>query len=224
MKQELTKDTIMEWDIVNWSRALPFWQSKSRLDLKNCNALEIGSRNGGLALWLSNICKKVTYSDLDKPTEECIKLHSKFKPTNIDYKIINAIQPIELPPHDIIVTKSITGAMAPENRKQMLQNIHNNLTETGEYWFVENLEGALIHKILRNKFVPWGNRWSYLKLEEIKDDFSMFREFEYRTIGFLGTFGRNSFQRNVLGYIDRLFFDKIVPKRMHYIIIGIARK
>jgi hypothetical protein len=222
--ENLSNEIIMEWDVVNWSRALPFWQKKTKLNLADSKCLEIGSRNGGLCLWLSNICKSVTYSDLTTPTQKCIDLHAEYKPTNIQYKIVDATKPIALDPQDIIVTKSIMGALDIPLRKAMIENICNGLKSGGEYWFVENLNGAWLHQFLRNKFVPWGSRWTYLKVEEIPQAFSMFKEVEFITFGFLGTLGRNNFQRNVLGFIDKLFFDKLVPKRMHYIVAGVARK
>lgn len=222
--ENLSNKTIMEWDIVNWARSLPFWQKKTKLKLANSKCLELGSRNGGLCLWLSNICKNVTYSDLAVPTQKCTELHAQYKPINIQYKIIDATKPIELEPQNLIVTKSIIGTVDLSLRAAMIKNIYDNLDVDGEYWFVENLKGAWLHQFLRNKFVPWGNRWTYLKVEEIPKTFSMFKEVEFVTFGFLGTLGRNNFQRNVLGFIDKLFFDKLVPKRMHYIVAGVARK
>ncbi len=224
MKQELSNDIIMEWDVVNWARALPYWQAKTKLDLSQTKCLEIGARNGGLNLWLSNICKEVIYSDVDKPTDKCIALHNQYKPTNINYKIIDATKPINLESQNLIVTKSILGILDRNVSDIIVDNIYNNLAEGGEYWFVENLDGAWIHRFLRKRFVAWGNRWSYLKLEEIPKTFSKFKEIEYTTLGFLGTLGRDNFQRKVLGTIDKLFFDKLVPQRMHYIVVGVARK
>ncbi len=224
MTQELTKDIIMEWDVVNWSRALPFWQAKTKLDLSKSKCLEIGARNGGLSLWLSQICKSVIYSDIDLPTEKCKELHAHYNPKNIEYKVVNATLPIELPTQDLIVTKSILGVQEGDVSKTIIANIYNNLRDGGEYWFVENLEGSWLHQILRKKFVPWGNRWTYLKVEEIQSTFAQFKEVDYQTLGFLGALGRSNRQRNILGTLDKLFLDKFFPQNMHYVIVGVARK
>lgn len=53
---------------------------------------------------------------------------------------------------------------------------------------------------------------------------SVFSEVDFTTAGFLGGFGRTPFQRTVLGSMDRLVADRLVPETWRYIMIGIARK
>lgn len=220
----LSNDIIMEWDVVNWSRALPFWLKNTKLDLPNASCLEIGARNGGLSLWLANLCKEITYSDVGVPTQKCVDLHAQYKPQNIKYEIVDATKPIKVGQKNLIVTKSILGILDQDMSSNIIKNIYSALDNGGEYWFVENLNGSWMHQMLRKIFVPWGNRWTYLEVQELKKTFSQFKEVEFITFGFLGTFGRNNFQRNLLGYMDKFFFDKLVPQRMHYIVVGVARK
>jgi hypothetical protein len=47
---------------------------------------------------------------------------------------------------------------------------------------------------------------------------------KYTTVGFLGSFGRTARQRSLLGEIDNIICDIIVPESWRYIIIGIAKK
>ena len=48
-----------EWDVKTWSRALSCWQSiLSKNSLENQRALDIGSRGGGLSLFLEFVMKR----------------------------------------------------------------------------------------------------------------------------------------------------------------------
>ncbi len=53
---------------------------------------------------------------------------------------------------------------------------------------------------------------------------SVFSTVKYTTVGLVGAFGRNQWQRGVLGRVDKLGFDRLVPKSWRYVMIGIARK
>lgn len=221
---QLTNNIIMEWDSKNWSRALPFWLSKSKLQLKQSKCLEIGARNGGLTLWLADQFKSVTYSDVTEQTQQCIALHAKYNKSNIEYKILDATKTITLPKRDVVITKSVLGVGEQDNTQKIIDNVFEYLESGGEYWFVENLSGSCMHQVLRKHCTSWGHRWSYIKCSEIEQKFSKFADLEFITFGFLGAFGRGNMQRNFLGTLDTFFFDKVVPKDMHYIVAGVARK
>lgn len=217
-------DEIIEWDVVNWSRALPFWLENTKLNLKKTTSLDIGGRDGGLCLWLSNQCNKVIYSDINTPPEHCLELHKKYNAQNVTYKKINATQPIKERGVNLITSKSVLNVVGVEDRMKIIQSIYDALPKGGEYWFVDNLQASIVHQKLRKRFVPWGDRWDYLHANELEEKFSSFSELHFKTFGLLGTFGRNNFQRNLLGTIDKLFLDKLVGKGMHYIVAGVARK
>jgi hypothetical protein len=221
---EPTIQDVLEWDVVNWSRALPFWLQHSQIDLPHSSALDLGGRDGGLSLWLSYQCKDVIYSDINSPTKKCLDLHKKYRVPNIRYKVIDATNPIKVKDIRLITSKSVLGAINNSLRSAMIKSIYDALPQGGEYWFVENLKGSIIHQKLRKSFVSWGKRWHYFEIDEIKEQLSKFNNLEFKTFGCLGTFGRNNPQRNFLGTIDKLFFDKLVPPESHYIIAGVARK
>ena len=48
---KLRNKDIIEWDVVNWSKALTFWEKYSKPITGGSKVLEIGSRNGGLSLY-----------------------------------------------------------------------------------------------------------------------------------------------------------------------------
>ncbi len=102
--------------------------------------------------------------------------------------------------------------------------MHKSLKSGGELWFAENLVASPIHRFMRAKFVPWGKKWRYITVTEMLNFLDIFSETKYITVGFLGAFGFNEFQRTILGNIDQIIVDKLVPKTWKYIMIGIAKK
>ena len=102
-----------------------------------------------------------------------------------------------------------------------------SLNSNGYLFFAENLSSSPIHKILRkrNYYGKGSSPWRYLTIDQIKKIIqSRFENHNFITKGFLGCFGRNEMQRNMLGNIDSLIFDKIIPQKYKYIIIGICQK
>ncbi len=225
-KQQLID--YFEWDIVNWSKSLKIWDKHISKNKLTC--LELGGRGGGLSLYLAKKGHNVICSDLENPKEVASILHSKNKKvTNlIKYEAIDAtLIPYE-DYFDIIIFKSVLGGVGRndnyEAQKKMIEQIHKALKKNGVLLFAENLTGSKIHSILRQKFNKWSNYWRYITKKETKNLFSNFDTLEYKTCGFLGTFGRNNWQRNILGKIDSLIFDKILNHKNHYIIYGAVKK
>jgi hypothetical protein len=102
--------------------------------------------------------------------------------------------------------------------------MHKALKPGGELFFAENLIASPLHQFCRNRFVRWGSTWRYVSIQEMQQFLGGFSEVQYSTIGFAGAFGRSERQRDLLGRIDRLFFDRAVPEGWRYIIVGIAKK
>jgi 2-polyprenyl-3-methyl-5-hydroxy-6-metoxy-1,4-benzoquinol methylase len=89
---ELIKD-IIEWDIVNWSKAIDYWESHIILEDKNYKCLELGGRRGGLSLWLALKNNHVICSDLYNPKDSATDLHNKYQVNSrINYEAIDATQ------------------------------------------------------------------------------------------------------------------------------------
>ncbi|GLI52417.1 hypothetical protein [Thermodesulfovibrio yellowstonii] len=110
-----------------------------------------------------------------------------------------------------------------ENKKLFIYQIYKALRKGGFLVFAENLEGSIFHMLGRKYFVKWGKSWNYLKYDEIHELFKCFSEFHFKTYGFLGAFGRNEKQREILGILDR-FIVKLTLSKWHYIIFGVAKK
>ncbi|WP_139904503.1 class I SAM-dependent methyltransferase [Clostridium thermarum] len=226
----LAVSDIIEWDVKNWSTALDYWLKESLQNLSTCTALEIGSRNGGLSLWLAMQGCRVICSDLEGPTDKAKELHQKYGVQDlIEYRSVDATDiPLEDNSIDLVVFKSVLGGIGYGNNKEAqikaINEMYRVLKPGGELFFAENLIASPIHKALRKRFVNWGNSWRYPSISEIKEFLYNFSCVYYLTTGFLGTLGRSESQRNILGNIDSIFSNRIIPERWRYIVVGVARK
>ncbi len=225
MEKELL-NKIIEWDIENWSLALKYWENNLNLENRNFQCLELGGRNGGLSLWLALKGNEVTCTDLESPEKAVVEINKNHN-TGIRYQAIDATNIPYENYFDIVIFKSILGGIARNNanvlKEKTINEIYKALKKDGVLLFAENTESSFVHKFLRKNFIKWGSEWNYLKVDEIKTLFSSFKSVQYITIGFLAAFGRNEAQRKFLGKLDRVF-EKLVPKRKRYILIGIAKK
>jgi hypothetical protein len=223
-----TTADIINWDIVNWSKALDFWEKEIELENKNYKCLEIGGRKGGLSLWLALKGNNVICSDLESPEKLASEVHVKYDCNSlITYQAVDTTNIQYREYFDIIAFKSILGGISRNNNNEMkkktIDEIAKALKENGVLLFAENIDASILHKLFRKIFVIWGKEWNYLKISEISNVFQSFSSIKYITVGFWGAFGRNERQRSVLGKFDRIF-EKIVPYNKRYILIGIAKK
>jgi SAM-dependent methyltransferase len=220
---------IIEWDVTNWEVALDYWSNKTNLNISSVYALEIGSRNGGLSLWMALNGAKVLCTDLDGPTDKAIVKHNKYGVSHlIKYKSLDALNISYNNEFDVVLFKSVLGGIGRFGNDgfqyKAIREMYKSLRKGGELWFAENLVASPLHKLFRRKFVKWGNEWRYVSINEMNKMLEIFSKVDFITAGFLGNFGRNSTQRMILGKLDRYFVDKLVPKEWQYIIIGVARK
>jgi len=220
---------IIEWDVSNWGRSLGYWENNTSVVLEQAKALEIGGRHGGLSLWLAQKGADVLCSDIDGPSDKAEERHAKHNAFHaIRHASINALD-IPFQNHfDIVFFKSVLGGIGQHNNKtdqiKAIQEMHKALKNGGELWFAENLVASPLHQFSRRRFVSWGERWRYVSIEEMLRFLDIFIEVRYTTVGFLGAFGLNEFQRTVLGRIDKAIIDKLVPETWRYIVIGVAKK
>ncbi len=229
MQSKMLIKDIIEWDVTNWSNALFYWDSVIDIKNKGYNCLELGARRGGLSLWLSLNGNKVICSDLTNPATTAIPLHNKYKIAvqNITYKAIDATNIPYEEYFDIIAFKSILGGIGKNGfsaQQKVINEIYNALKKGGVFIFAENLKGSTIHQFFRKRFNNWSTYWRYISIKELEKLLKKFSFYEYKTAGFLGTLGRNECQRNFLGILDKLFFQKILSNNNLYIVYGIAKK
>lgn len=223
------KESYVEWDVVNWSAAPRFWRAHTKVDLAHCTALEIGSRHGGLSLWLARQGAHVTCSDLAPPTPVARERHAEAGLNDrIQYARVDATTLALREAYDVVMFKSVLGGLGGTDvratQRRAVARMHRALRPGGELFFAENLVASPLHRLLRHRFVPWSRHWRYLSVDDTLEFLAPFREVTYRTVGFTAAFGRNERQREVLGALDRTLIDRLVPSRWRYVIVGIARK
>ena len=222
-------DDVIEWDVPNWSVALKFWRQASELPTMHLKALEIGSRHGGLSLWLASQGAAVVCTDVNGPTDEARRKHEKYGVAGrVRYGAVDALAIPYRGEFDVVTFKSVLGAVGwkdrRERRKDAMLQIHDALRPGGELWFAENVAGSPLHAFARRHFVPWGKSWRYPRIEEMLEFASMFSTVKYRTVGVLGVFGRSGRQRVLLGRLDQAICDRLVPESWRYIMVGVAKK
>jgi len=220
---------FIEWDIRNWSGALDFWLAHTTQNIPLCFALELGSRNGGLSLWMALQGATVVSSDVQLPTQTASRLHQHHQVSHlIRYEAIDATRIPYTSKFDVVLFKSMLGAVGRGGGKQLqvqaVKEMHKSLKYGGELFFAENLMGSPLHQFFRRKFVEWGTTWRYVSVAEMKEFLAPFSDVRYRTVGFAGAFGRSERQRGFLSFLDRTIFNYLVPETWRYIIVGIARK
>ncbi len=226
MNSQLIED-IIQWDRANWSKALPFWE-KHINGGRSLKCLELGSREGGLSLWLALQGHKVICSDIQSTQEIAEPIHKKYNLNeSITYKAIDAVNLNSKNEYDIIAFKSIIGGICrnghDELKKEIFHQIHESLKSGGKLIFAENLQSTFLHQFSRNHFTTWGKAWNYLHHREVNEVLKPFSKVDYFTIGFFSAFGRTERQRSFLSKVDHAL-HWIIPKKMRYIIIGIAEK
>lgn len=227
-KKTLVKDCV-EWDIVNWSKSLRFWDENVDLENKNYKCLELGGRRGGLSLWLALKGNDVICSDLENPQVEAEVLHNKYNCGNrISYEAIDATDIPYNSHFDIIVFKSILGGISRDGKVQLAQavidQIFKALRPGGKLLFAENLKASMLHSFLRQRLVRWGDSWNYMDIEHLPGLFCAFQTLKYDTAGFLGAIGRSETQRYIFGRLDSMLFDWSLNHRLKYIVFGFASK
>jgi ubiquinone/menaquinone biosynthesis C-methylase UbiE len=224
-----TLNDIIEWDIENWSRILPFWKNHSvHLSKQTGSGLDIGARRGGLSLFLALNGINTICTDLTNPKEAAKKIHSKYNlAAKIEYKSADVLNlDFADETFDIVVFKSVLGFLLTlENQQIAINEIYRTLKKGGELLFAENLSGSIFHKLGRKAFVRWSDEWRYVEYDDIIKmiNKSGFKNLQLSATGFFGAFGRTEKQRKMLGKIDG-WLEKLIPERQKYIQFGVAHK
>lgn len=227
LSASLSKE-IVEWDVVNWARALPFWERTISHDAP-LDCLELGARRGGLSLWLALQGHRVLCSDLKDNRSAAEPLHrSHGVEAHVAYESIDATAIPYENRFDVIAFKSMLGGVAWDGdiRRQVaaMQSIYRALRPGGVLLFAENLSGNPLHRLLRRRFVRWNSVWRYVTIAEMLEFLEPYTDVRWRTTGVTGLLGRSNRVSNVLGKLDGALWNRIVPPASRYIMFGTARK
>jgi hypothetical protein len=229
MENNFKKD-IIGWDVSNWSESLNFFDDN--INYANVKkVVELGSYNnsGGYSLFFAEKKIDVTCSGIILPDSKQKSIHRKYSFSSyINYKKIDATDIQVRNEYDIVCMKSLLGRIASGGKmgkvKIVFDEIYKSLKPKGYFVFSENLYSTFIHNYLRKKYKNDG--WHYYKkvrlVELLKD--SKFQIINYKTNGFIGCFGRNEFQRNILSKFDKYIFNHCIPSNAHYIFNVVLQK
>lgn len=123
-EKELQKDVI-EWDVVNWSRAVSFWPL-DELAGKSLRVLELGARRGGLSLLFAQMGIAdddgiIICSDLTGPSADARVLHEKYHAEDrVSYAAVDAVKFDERDAYDVICFKSVLGGIGYNDNRRAL--------------------------------------------------------------------------------------------------------
>lgn len=219
------KKDIIEWDIVNWSKALNYCDQFIN-DLNGKKVLVIGDKNGGLSLYFALRNATVYATDLNGVSINAKELHTSYNVLNrVIYGCADFLH-LEYPSNefDIVAFKSVLGALrTKENQITAIAESHRVLKSEGLLVFSENLDASWLHQILRKKFVKWAKYWRYLNVNEVEELFGSFPERHFAQFGFFGTLGRSELQRTLLGLLDTVT-NPVISKKYLYILAGVLKK
>lgn len=216
---------IIRWDVRNWSEPILYWNQ--RVDWSGVQqCLEIGGREGGLSLWMAKKGKHVVCSDVIDVQQAAKEHHQRYGVDSlIRYEYVDATN-IPYENHfDLVAFKSTLGAIVDkEAQRTAIHQIHKALKPGGLFLFAENLVASPLHMLARRRFAAWSSAWRYVTVSEMREFMAPFASVETRTTGVLGTFGRNEWQRRLLGGVDQALLKRVTPARWQYIVYGIAKK
>lgn len=220
---------IIQWDIATWKYGLGFWEQRMG-NLRDKLGLEIGSRDGGLSLFLALNGCRVVCSDVHGPTIRARELHRKYGLSGlVSYECVN-VKRIPYPDEyfDVVILKSVLGALgsfdsALKPQYEAVSEIHRVLKTGGQLLFAENMRGSPVHVLLRRSFVPWGHSWQYLTETQITRLLSGFESLDLSFRGFTAVLGRREWQRSLLHTLDRVLVP-LLPRALRYVVFGYAVK
>jgi SAM-dependent methyltransferase len=226
---EFSARDFVEWDTRNWSVALDFWLENSRQRLSGCTALEIGSRHGGLSLWLALQGARVVCSDVHGPSKAAVSRHRASRVAHlIEHRTVDVTDIPYSDEFDLVVFKSVLGGISVFDDRDLqataVRQMHKALKKGGELFFAENLVASPVHTALRRRYVRWGAKWRYVSVGDMEDFLAIFSRVRLRTIGSAAVFGKTEAQKAWLGLADRLLLERLTPSKWRYIVAGVATK
>jgi 2-polyprenyl-3-methyl-5-hydroxy-6-metoxy-1,4-benzoquinol methylase len=217
---------IINWDIPTWSVILPYWEAQLPAKQSSLKCIEIGSRDGGITLWMTLLGYNMICSDLHYDLSDARKLHEEYgKTAMVEYKKVDILNWVEPNTYDVILIKSVLGALESESAvEDALKNVYNNLKPGGKLLFAENATGTIAHKFFRKYFTDWGSKWFYLSGRTLKNKLNKFSKSETRFTGVTSVFGNKIGLGRIFSFMDKIVFNKLLPDSMKYLAYGYSIK
>ena len=171
------------------------------------------------------------FSDLNYSSVYCTDIKGISQKLNgpkyntIKYKKIDALN-INFPDSsfDVIGCKSLLGGIAKNDPSKIniaIKEIYRVLKKNGKFIFAENIQGSIMHKMIRKYSQSSG--WHYPSLNDFINTLDNFSNIRYFTTGFFTILSRKENIKSKIFIVDNLI-KKIVPDKSKYIIYGIAEK
>lgn len=219
-----------EWDFVTWGRSLKLFTNQIEQYIQQNSgglALEIGSRNGGISLWLASFFNiRVLCTDLINPEENCKSRHEEYiisgKIAYYSLDILN-IQYADNT-FDVVIFKSVIGALGSRiNQERALNEIYRVLKPGGILLFAENAKASKLHMFFRLKFNSWSKYWYYPDINEMNYLLRKYNESRVESTGVLAAFFRNVYLNKIFAKLD-ITLMKFFPAKFQYVLYGYAKK
>lgn len=225
----MTVKDIYEWDFITWGRSINLFRNELEKYIQenpDTIALEIGSRNGGISLWLaSNYNIKVLCTDLINPKENCISCRDNNIFDNVTFESLDILN-IQYADEsiDVIIFKSVIGALGSRiNQERAINEIYRVLKPGGILLFAENGKASQFHMLFRRIFNNWSKYWYYPNIDEMKFLLREYNDSRIETTGILATFFRNIWLNQFFAKLDVILM-KFIPAKFHYVLYGYAKK
>ena len=218
---------IIEWDVLNWSQLIHYWNPIIEKLPKDSKILAIGERNGGLSLWLALNGFHVICSDREGPTSKGIEIHRKYdildRISYISYDVVNNSYLNNK--YDLIIAKSLLGGLKikyddastrnHKTRELAIKNIYSLLNQNGYVLFAENMKGSQLLNLVR-MLLGKHKGWYYFTIYDIQKLFSNFSDLEIKAFGILPTNYSNKHVNKVFYLLNKYIFDYL-PASFKYV-------
>ena len=188
------------------------------------SALELGARNGDISMLFADLNYSSIYcTDI---INNCgMKLRNSAYSSKVKFKQTDVLD-INFPDSffDVVACKSLLGGIAkndPSKINIVIKEIYRVLKKNGKFIFAENIQGSIMHKMIRKYSQSSG--WHYPNLNDFINTLDNFSNIRYFTTGFFTILSRKEKIKSKIYIVDNLI-KKMVPDKSKYIIYGIAEK
>ncbi|MBX3744345.1 MAG: class I SAM-dependent methyltransferase [Verrucomicrobiae bacterium] len=227
---------IIEWDVGNWARCLPYWREWIPSNgVEPLRVLAVGERNGGMSLWFARMGCRVVCTDVDGPTPLAKEIHQRHGVTDrIEYAAASLMGlPYEADSFDIVACKSVIGGVKGIRKVRSSRTLENHglaveearrvLRPGGLFLGAENLRGNVLHQWVRLRRHRGNLGWRHMSPVELDWLLREFSEREVKPFGFIGAGNGEGRWNRWRGKMEE-WLSRCLPRDWLYIGFFRARK